>query len=965
MNTNRNCPQCGAALTAEAPEGLCPACMMKAGLASGGLNPNAATVGSSPTQAINPEAGVRVRYFGDYELLEEIARGGMGIVYKARQVSLKRPVALKMILAGEFATEAELKRFRTEAEAAANLQHPNIVAIHEIGEHNGQHYFSMDYVEGRNLAELTNGQPMQAQRAAGYVKTIAEAIHFAHQRGTLHRDLKPQNVLIDTSDRVRITDFGLAKQTQRESSLTQTGVVMGSPSYMPPEQATGRHDQVGPHSDVYSLGAVLYELLTGRPPFLAESAMATMMKVVEQEPASPRKLNPHVPPDLETICLKCLEKRPERRYSSARALAEELDRFLRHEPIQARPASALRKAVSWSRRHRALMTAAVSAVVLLLAGLAYGLWQQTQYLVWLNAHPDYVKAPGPRAAWMKSSGQGCFAFLILIYAMTIYRKLSRRLAWGQLFEPASHLAPYYPISPRLIALFCVIGATGIVGSLYYSARAIEAFVREGYFSGMLLIGVIYPSFFFGLGLLAMVIREQAGATFGLQPTAGVAELPPAQIATIQNALFADRKIEAIKLYREATGAGLSAAKVQIEMLATKLYTEHPEKFAADPTRQPPVDPVRLLVLSLIGGVAFAIVWLFLPTSVLPSWPVAFGIGAVGGVFMAAMMWFKKFWHRFLCVLPFVFLQSPASAYTKEHNPQMDYILPWILGAFASCMLILYARKKTIAPAVAPAAAGAASAASQAAPVVASAASVGFLGAILGPLLGLMGGYFGAKASIENTRTPRERRFMMRMTWCVVAGVVVFGTTMALLLPLQQSHPGRFAVALAASAVIYVAWLVSFILLSNRRQRQIQQEDNVSDYREPMSKDATPEGDVWFADCAKAQVFRVFDVPDPGFENCKVLYRAKLKTEGLTGRACLEMWCRLPGRGEFFSRVLNQTLTGTNDWTDCEVPFFLKKGQRPDLIRLNLVVASTGWFGKKAVSGKVWIKDVELLKAPLS
>src|SRR5580704_7647962 len=220
-----------------------------------------------PGESSSPSRAPKVAYFGDYELLEEIARGGMGVVYKARQMSLNRPVALKMILAGEWATPEARQRFRAEAEAAANLQHPNIVAIHEVGEHEGQQYFSMDFVVGKNLAELVRGDPLSAERAALYVKTIAEAVHFAHQRGILHRDLKPQNVLIDAEDRPRITDFGLAKRVDTDSGLTRTGDVLGSPSYMPPEQAESRPDQVGPQSDVYSLGAILYELLTGRPPF--------------------------------------------------------------------------------------------------------------------------------------------------------------------------------------------------------------------------------------------------------------------------------------------------------------------------------------------------------------------------------------------------------------------------------------------------------------------------------------------------------------------------------------------------------------------------------------------------------------------------------------------------------------------------------------------------------------------------
>jgi len=278
-----------------------------------------------------------VHYFGDYELLGELAHGGMGVVYRAPQVSLKRVVALKMILTGKFANEAEVQRFRVEAEAAANLQHPNIVAIHEIGEHEGQQYFSMDYVQGPNLAAVIQGKPLAIRRAAELAKAMAEAIHYAHQRGVLHRDLKPQNVLVDERDQPRITDFGLAKQKENESGLTQTGAVMGTPSYMPPEQAVGRQDLIGPQSDIYSLGAVLYEMLTGRPPFKAENSVATLRQVVDAPPMRSTKLNEEVPLDIETICLKCLEKEGPARYATARALAEDLDRFLRQQPILARP----------------------------------------------------------------------------------------------------------------------------------------------------------------------------------------------------------------------------------------------------------------------------------------------------------------------------------------------------------------------------------------------------------------------------------------------------------------------------------------------------------------------------------------------------------------------------------------------------------------------------------------------------
>lgn len=305
------------------------------------------------------------RRFGDYELLEEIARGGMGVVYRARQVSLNRMVAVKTILAGQLASAADVERFRAEARAAASLQHPHIVAIHEVGEHDGQQYFSMDYIKGRNLAEVVREGPLPARQAARYVKTIAEAIHFAHQRGILHRDLKTSNVLLDLFDQPRVTDFGLAKQMKADSDLTLSGQVLGSPNFMPPEQAASKHGQVGPPSDVYSLGAILYYLLTGRPPFTAETLADTLQQVCQREPAPLRLWNPSVPRDVETICLKCLEKEPRRRYPSAQELADELGRFLGDEPILARPVSQPEKLWRWCRRKPALAALAASVGALL------------------------------------------------------------------------------------------------------------------------------------------------------------------------------------------------------------------------------------------------------------------------------------------------------------------------------------------------------------------------------------------------------------------------------------------------------------------------------------------------------------------------------------------------------------------------------------------------------------------------
>jgi WD40 repeat protein len=290
----------------------------------------------------------------------------MGVVYRARQTSLERIVALKMILAGPFASKQIIQRFRGEVTTAALLQHPNIVAIHEVGIHDGRHYFSMDYVEGQNLSQLVGTRPLSPAKAARYVKLVAEAIDHAHQQGVLHRDLKPSNVLVDASDQPRITDFGLAKRLEGDSSLTATGQVLGSPNFMPPEQASSQRGKVGRHSDVYGLGAILYHLLTARPPFQAESFESIIHQVLNVEPVSPRLLNSSVPPDLETICVKCLQKEPSRRYQSAQELADELGRFLRHEPIQARPVSRAERTWRWCRRNPAIAGLAAATIGLLL-----------------------------------------------------------------------------------------------------------------------------------------------------------------------------------------------------------------------------------------------------------------------------------------------------------------------------------------------------------------------------------------------------------------------------------------------------------------------------------------------------------------------------------------------------------------------------------------------------------------------
>jgi WD40 repeat protein/serine/threonine protein kinase len=358
-----------------------------------GTNSWEKTLTVGPGRVVSLPEKVAFRFVGDYELLEELARGGMGIVFKARQVSLKRTVALKMIHGGALASPQVIRRFHTEAEAAAKLDHPHIVPIYEIGQHEEHHYFTMKLLTGGSLADALSEQrgarlkfrsparTREDQRAvAQFMKEVAQAVQYAHERGVLHRDLKPGNILLDGEGEPHVTDFSLAKLLEHDSGLTLTEAVLGSPGYMAPEQASGKSREVTTAADIYSLGVVLFELLTGQLPFHGETSVETMRAIVEQEPPRPRSMNPMVDPDLETICLKCLEKEPGRRYGTAKALEEDLDRYVRDQPIQARPVKPAERAWRWCRRNPVVASLEAALAFALLSGLIGVLvqWQRAQ-----------------------------------------------------------------------------------------------------------------------------------------------------------------------------------------------------------------------------------------------------------------------------------------------------------------------------------------------------------------------------------------------------------------------------------------------------------------------------------------------------------------------------------------------------------------------------------------------------------
>ena len=471
-----------------------------------------ATVDSAPQDGPLLKLDLPCR-FGDYELLEEIGRGGMGIVYRARQVSLNREVALKMILRGQLASDVDRHRFQAEAEAAARLDHPGIVPVYEVRELDGQPYFSMKYVKGCTLSQLLSAGPMPAEEAARLLANVARAIHYAHRQGVLHRDLKPSNILIDDEGQPHVTDFGLAKRVGQAESLTRTGAVLGTPAYMAPEQAAGARGEVGPASDVFSLGSILYHMLTGRPPFQAASPVDTVLMLLEQEVVPPRVLNPKADRDLEMIAMRCLQKPIDLRYDGAAGLADDLEAFLKDEPIVARSgrfgqvlAQMFREThhaiilenwgLLWMWHSLALFTACALTNALELFGVdnrwyyiglwTLGLWIWGGVFWWLRRRMGPVTFVERQIAHVWASSMAAIAGLFLVEMWLGLKPLTLS-----------------PVLPLIAGMVFVIKAGILSGTFYVQAVALFATAPlMAWFPdyGHLIFGVVSAACFFFPGL---------------------------------------------------------------------------------------------------------------------------------------------------------------------------------------------------------------------------------------------------------------------------------------------------------------------------------------------------------------------------------------------------------------------------------------------------------------------------------
>lgn len=640
-------------------------------------SPGCATVKllPAPQQALTEK-----RLFGDYELLEEISRGSMGIVWKARQRSLNRIVALKAVTAGVLASSEDVARFRAEAETVAAIKHPNVITIHEIGEHEGVQFFSMEYVNGRTIESLVQEQPLAPREAARLLRTIAEAVHYMHQSGVMHRDIKPLNIIMDTWGRPVLLDFGIARHMNANTRLTQTGVVMGSPCYMAPEQAERRSESIGPHTEVHSLGVTLYQMLTGAVPYSGTTAEETLMNVVHWTPKPPTEHMPSIPRDLETIVLKCLEKSPVRRYATAQELAEDLDRFLHGLPVVARRAQVARRILTWLEQHpwSIAWTALLAANVFF--ATAFGLWEKNLFLAGKLAADGGLSANPPLGGWVHLSG---FEFFTMMGAMILCSVYIRASAYGlrlsdAITRPELMTTRSRRTVPAHVLKFSAFIA--LIGGLQ-GVRSFMGFIESGIWQEAWrweqLALETYPLAMWGIGLLGMVWRFYRAQHLGTPMPHELTALPPACQAAVHAAIFRGDRPQAITLCREATDMDLTTATRCVNGLVRHLREAHPGKFR-DAIRGPVAVSIYLSTMIAVCAVVPVIAFVLSPS----SWQHA-TLATLLGIFLGITLmdmenWLRKPLHQAALFLTCVVLLARA-VLIKTELGLPDNIYFWLSG----------------------------------------------------------------------------------------------------------------------------------------------------------------------------------------------------------------------------------------------------------------------------------------------
>lgn len=584
------------------------------------------------------------RIFGDYELLNEISRGSMGVVWKARQLSLNRIVALKAVSAGVLATTEDVARFRAEAETVAGIRHPNVVSIYEIGEHEGVQFFSMDYVEGRTLESMVQSQPLQPREAARILRTVAEAVHFMHMHDVMHRDIKPLNIIMDNWGRPVLLDFGIARDLSSKSRLTQTGVVMGSPCYMAPEQAERSSENIGPHTEVHALGVTLYQLITGAVPYSGTTAEETLMNVVRWTPKPPTELVPSIPHDLETIVLKCLEKSPGRRYTTAQDLADDLDRFLNGLPVLARRAKLGRRALTWLEQHpwTLFWGAYFSANVFFAA--AFGFWEKTLFLgAKLAQQTSGALMPEvPLGPWVRLTG---FEFFAAMGGMILCSVLIRAAAYGLRIIDAIVRPDMMTTRSRRAVPGHVLKLSVFVASIggIQGMRSFMGFIESGIWHQSWrweqLVLETYALAMWSVGLLAMVWRFYRAQHLGTPIPNEVSSLPPACQAAVQAAIFRGDKSHAVSLCREATEMDLSTATLCVTGLTKHLRETYPTKFR-DAKRGPIAVSIYLSAMIAVCAIVPVIAFMLAPA----TWQQA-TLASLLGIFLGITLMDMENWVR--------------------------------------------------------------------------------------------------------------------------------------------------------------------------------------------------------------------------------------------------------------------------------------------------------------------------------